>query len=450
MKNKISATFAISFFKFRNAINNNFGSVSGKGFVHLIVFIIPIKLVLKKIINGLIILNNSLNKLNSYFLVSFIGKISVLVLLLYNYQIIKNNKLNLVLKIFKLLGIILLLNKIYKNNYEYLLFKDLLLYIFIFFIISLIITEFKVLLNKVVLFNKIKVINLFIISNLFSISRMMSVNNLSTKDNDENQNQSLDLKDNIKPQSSENPTNTAININAEDMVKKGVETVNKTLETGVIKAATQIALSGNISAGLTAGATISAGQPIFLKEKKMKIARTVGLGLAGGAIHEGASSINRSLISMSLDNDKNYINKDINNDSPPSPGNGFINSPNEEFFYNPVELLLYSIWVIDVVVLVFLFILLFTFISKLIFSLNYKLNWLDKIFSTERSNKIRIYILKLLKTLSTIREFNIIMLIITLIFLSLCSLYFYSVFCFNLEGMCKLYLKIYIESKDNK
>lgn len=45
------------------------------------------------------------------------------------------------------------------------------------------------------------------------------------------------------------------------------------------------------------------------------------------------------------------------------------------------------------------------------------------------------------------RDFNIIMLTIVLIITSACNLYFYSVFCFNLEEMCKLYLKILAEHK---
>ena len=88
-----------------------------------------------------------------------------------------------------------------------------------------------------------------------------------------------------------------------------------------------------------------------------------------------------------------------------------------------------------------LVVLLITFISKLILSLNYEFNWLNNIFSEKRSVQIRTFILKYFYVMSKIREFNIIVLIIVLIIISLFSLYFFSVFLLNLEGMCKLYLK---------
>ena len=117
-----------------------------------------------------------------------------------------------------------------------------------------------------------------------------------------------------------------------------------------------------------------------------------------------------------------------------------INSSNEEILDNPVELLLYSIWVLQFVILIFLIVLLFTFISKLMLSLNYELNWLNKFLSAERSVQVRTMLLKYFSFVSKIREINIIVLIIVLIVISLFSLYFFSVFLLNLEGMCKLYL----------
>lgn len=137
-----------------------------------------------------------------------------------------------------------------------------------------------------------------------------------------------------------------------------------------------------------------------------------------------------------------------NMDNPPSPPEGrtgFINSSNEEILDNPVELLLYSIWVLQFIILILLIILLFTFISKIILSLDYKLNWLNKIFSFERSVQIRSFILKYFSILSKIREFNIIMLIIVSIVISLFSLYFFSAFLLHLEDLCKIYLK-YVNS----
>lgn len=157
-------------------------------------------------------------------------------------------------------------------------------------------------------------------------------------------------------------------------------------EKGVIQGASQVGLAGSIGARFTAGASISAGQP-----PATRIATTIGLGIAGGAIHVGASAVNRSLTLMDSDNNIN----NNNNDNPPSPKNDFLNSPLEEIFNNPVELLLYSIWVLEFVILFFLIFLFFTFISKLLVSLDYLLNWLDKIFSKDNSIKIRYVVLKI-------------------------------------------------------
>ena len=192
-------------------------------------------------------------------------------------------------------------------------------------------------------------------------------------------------------------------------------------------------LAPSIGAGLSVGEKISAGQP-----SKTRIATTAGIELAGVEIQVGATALNKSLVQLSSNQTEEIL---YNHPSPLGGYVGFINSSNEEILDNPVELLLYSIWVLQFVILIFLIVLLFTFISKLILSINYEIKWLNYLFSEQRSVQIRTFILKSFNILSKIREFNIIILIVVLIIISLFSLYFFSVFLLNLEGMCKLYLK---------
>lgn len=145
-----------------------------------------------------------------------------------------------------------------------------------------------------------------------------------------------------------------------------------------------------------------------------------------------------------LNSPKTPTNEIITTNETPSPGSGFINSPYEELINNPnpVEGLLNCIWVLHFIIIVFLVILLITIISKLIFSLDYQFNWLNQIFSKETSIKIRFILSKILNIINKIRDYNILMFVIFLIIISMFHLYLYSEFMFNLESMCKLYLKI--------
>ena len=73
------------------------------------------------------------------------------------------------------------------------------------------------------------------------------------------------------------------------------------------------------------------------------------------------------------------------------------------------------------------------------------MTWLDFIFKD--SSKIREFLNFTFKLLSRVRDYNIISLVIVLIIVSIINLYFLSIFIYNLEGMCKLYLS---ELSNNK
>ena len=371
---------------------------------------------------------------------------------------LQKNHLSLIFNILKIFGLFVLLNKIYKNNSEYILLSEVFLYFLLYFLISYIITYSKFLIFKTEFFKGISILNIF---NLYRL-RASNISNINTGENNEN---TLDIKENIdiEPIIANNETNIGVHIHAENIIKQGIETVGKTIESGIAQAVPQIGLASAIGAGLSAGVKISAGQPLMAR-----VLTTTGLGLAGAGIQVGATAQHHPLRHSDSDSgsEKNALNQlpsnqiEVNIETPPSMfiavahhslvpydsvtgagGGGFINSSDEEILNNPVELLLYSIWVLQFVILIFLIVLLITFISKLILSFNFEFNWLNKILSAERSVQVRNIILKYLNFVSKIRELNIIVLIIVLIIISLFSLYFFSVFLLNLEGMCKLYLK---------
>lgn len=85
--------------------------------------------------------------------------------------------------------------------------------------------------------------------------------------------------------------------------------------------------------------------------------------------------------------------------------------------------------------------LLVTFISKVIFSLNYEFKLLDYIFPKYISDRLRFVLLKTLKIFSGIRTFNYIMLSLSLIFSSSVLLYGLTVFYINFEDLAELFLK---------
>ena len=335
------------------------------------------------------------------------------------------------LDILNIIVIILILYKLYLRNIEYLSIDLLILYLILYSFISMI-TNSNFIKNKLVLFKTI---------NLISIGRLSS-SGISTVGDTENKDKSSDFLIHLDSKPTNVVTNNSklnVNINAEDAVKKAMEILKEDMRRIMLQSASQLGLAASITGGMSAGAAISSGQNI-----KVRAGTTLAMGAAGGLIQVGLSSLNRGLIKS----EEMKVNKDskFDNNSPPSP-DGFINCPNEEIYDNPVELLLYCIWGLHIVLIVLLIMLLFTMLSKILLSLNYKLNWLDKIFSKEKSIQIRSVLLRIFNILSNIRNFNILMLIISLIVISLVNFYLYSAFLFNLNDFCELHLKIISEWK---
>lgn len=239
-----------------------------------------------------------------------------------------------------------------------------------------------------------------------------------------------------------NNQNKDIHIHTQISVGNAIEKASKVLESGISQGIGQIGLSASIAAGFSSGIAAGSGQ-----SPKIKAILGLGGGLAGAAFQVGGSAANRAVTQIQTKNLKtNYPN-----DTPPSPGNEFIPSMYESSLLdgitdNSVELLLSSILLLNFINLVVILILLMTFISKIILSYNYQLNWIDRILPISYSGKVKSSIFKIINILNKLRDFNLIMIIIMLIFNSAGILYLFSIFYLNLEDMCKLYLE-YINNK---
>jgi hypothetical protein len=150
------------------------------------------KKILKNLSYSCLFLLNSLSVFNNYLFISFVRKLSIFLLLLINQgiidifsnnllyfiviisfiklffnlilsffyifnllikklEVIKNDFFNLFLNILKVFGLIVILNNIYLNYSEFLIFNELFIYILIYCIISLIITNLKIIINKIIL-----------------------------------------------------------------------------------------------------------------------------------------------------------------------------------------------------------------------------------------------------------------------------------------------------------
>lgn len=242
-------------------------------------------------------INIYLERLNKNFILIFLGRLSILVLLLHNQNILhlyhknllyyiiiismvqliysliiniiniyviyygknielQKNHLNLIFNILKILGLLVLLNKIYKNNSEYILYSEIFLYFLFYFLISSLMTYSKFLIFKTEFFKGISILNIFHLYRL----RASNISNINT---DENKDKVLDIKENIdiEPKIINNTTNIGVHIHAEDLINSGFSKIGKIIESclrSVTQAASQIGLTGSITGGMAVGAKITA------------------------------------------------------------------------------------------------------------------------------------------------------------------------------------------------
>ena len=291
-------------------------------------------------------------------LFTFIIKILINIVDKINFKNI-SNYLNLFINVFLFLGCISFLYKIYNLYYEFILF-DLLFFSLVLYSLVSIIT--------IIGLKQFKKLNLSKIFPLFLVSRMSG--NISSLDNPDNTN-SNDLTNDLT-------NNNLNNISNSDELKK-LEIAQRNIDR-------------SIGIGVGLGLAATRGQ-----SPAVQVAAGLGGGIATGVIHVGISHLNRTVLEIEknnksetsntqsnacsdnvssnsdqstkddlLNSPKTPTNEIITTNETPSPGSGFINSPYEEFINNPnpVEGLLYNIWVLLFTSLVFLVILFFFYFQN--------------------------------------------------------------------------------------
>ena len=92
-----------------------------------------------------------------------------------NTNLFKNNTLNLIYRVLNILGLLFILYKIYINNSEYLILSEVFLYFFFYFLISCLMAYSKNLIFKTEIFKGISILNLFNVFRL-SASNISSIN----------------------------------------------------------------------------------------------------------------------------------------------------------------------------------------------------------------------------------------------------------------------------------
>ena len=103
----------------------------------------------------------------------------------------------------------------------------------------------------------------------------LRASNISNINTDENKNNTLDIKENID----------------------GIETVGKTIDSGIALAVLQMELASAIGTGLSAGVKISAGQPLLARviTTTATVALAGGVGIVGAGKQVGATALNNAL-----------------------------------------------------------------------------------------------------------------------------------------------------------
>jgi hypothetical protein len=216
-----------------------------------------------------------------------------------------------------------------------------------------------------------------LLSDIFQISflNIIYCDNDNDNENNNDENSSSNPDNNNKK---ENKITTDDNKNIEFhhhthiQVETAIKTAAKTIEKSVSQGLGQIGLSGSIVGGMGIGAKVSSGQSLAVKT-----AMITGGGLVGGGLQVGYSAANRLLAEAQVI--ENNLNNTPPTETPPSPSdtsifnNFYHNSTLDDTTSNYVEMLLSSILLLNVGNLIFTIVLFFTFVSKIILSLNYKL-----------------------------------------------------------------------------
>ena len=157
-------------------------------------------------------------------------------------------------------------------------------------------------------------------------------------------------------------------------------------------------------------------------------------GVVGGIIHIISSTVNHS---NTYSNVGSSVNKSLNN----SNNNNINNLVDLSNNISPIEILLKCINILSDISLFLLFILSLQLFYKFYLNDKPKLEWLQLVFSSAYSDKIRIWVYKIIKLNKNMSIIYTIIIIILLI-ISMCAISYTS---FELLNNIEKYINIYVE-----
>lgn len=156
----------------------------------------------------------------------------------------------------------------------------------------------------------------------------------------------------------------------------------------------------------------------------------MGGSVVGGVVHVIASAINHN---NTQSNKGFYVNKPSNN--------GNINNLLDINIDSPLEILLQCINILSDTSLFFIFILSLQLFYKIYVSDKPELKWLEFIFSSTYSNKIRTKVYKIIKLNKDMNMIYIVIILVLLI-ISMCAISYTSL---ELINNLEKYINVYIE-----
>jgi hypothetical protein len=120
--------------------------------------------------------------------------------------------------------------------------------------------------------------------------------------------------------------------------------------------------------------------------------------------------------------------------------NGILDSQIFNGTDNSVEILLNSIYSLNIISLILIFTLILNLIIRLILNNNLELKWLNNLINQPNNNKFKSLIIKILKYIGKSNTINITLIIIILLISNIGSIYLLTILINNFEIFCKVYL----------
>jgi len=205
---------------------------------------------------------------------------------------------------------------------------------------------------------------------------------------------------------------------------------------GISIGASNIGLGASIGGVATAAAKVATGSPI----QKLAI---VGLGaVTGGMIHVAATTSNRAISDTMINNNSNTNIVDSTPPSPISPSSIYESSLFESLYNsnNPVESLILSIQLLQIISLALIFLLIVNLFFKYIGNYKFEFKFIDNLLQPYNT-RLKMILQNIINIWSKSSTINIILIIVLLLITTFASIYYMGILINHFEDFIHLYLK---------